>query len=188
LPSTKTTEENIMAICGIVVAATDLSRTKRGTIVKWVLLLSLAISPALASAAEDFDDDVAACLAARRLEPYSPAFFKAIPLCQREVAPIRLARAKQMEERRAAWAQCMLDRIVTLDNGVAAAADVAAAAQGACEDEYAAVVDSMDLTPEGRASVYQKRHSVTKEVSTGMVLDVRAAMEAERPKGKPPSY
>ncbi|MGB0129811.1 MAG: hypothetical protein WBP72_19380 [Rhodocyclaceae bacterium] len=177
-----------MAICGIVVAATDLNRSKRGGIARCALLLVLAVSPAWASAADDFDDDVAACLAAHRLEPYSPAFFQAIPLCQREVQPVRQARAERLAEHKAVWADCMIERIVTLDNGVAAAADVAAAAQGACEDEYAAVVDSMDLTPEGRASVYQKRHSVTKEVSTGMVLDVRAAMEAERPKGKAPSY
>jgi hypothetical protein len=129
-----------------------------------------------------------ACLTARHLEPYSPAFFKAVPLCKRQVEPIREARAKTLQARQSIWADCMIERIVALDDRSAAASDVAIAAQGACEAEYAAVVESMDLSGEARARVHNKRHSVTREVSIGMVLDVRAALDADRAEGKKPAH
>lgn len=177
-----------MDVVGIVAANTHLDQGRRRAWAPWLLLLALALAPLWAFAEEDVDDDVMACLTARNLEPYSPAFFKAVPLCQRQVEPIRQARAKTMQARQAIWADCMIERIVALDNRNAAAAEVAAAAQDACETEYAAVVESMDLSADARARVHTKRHSITRELSVGMVLDVRAALDAERAEGKPPTY
>lgn len=173
-----------MYTIGRAVEGEESSATGRRKMAFWMMLLAVALVSPSAWATGDVDDDVLACLAERKLEPYSPEFFKAIPSCQRELAPIREARAQSLEARQAVWADCMIERIVTMDDGISAAADVANAARDACEPEYAAVVESMGLTAEARARVFERRHSVARDISVGMVLDVRAALDAERGKAQ----
>jgi len=141
---------------------------------------ALCLCALTTQAAENFGDEVARCLSAKKVMPDTPEFDAAVPVCETTVENSRKRRAA-MDALRDAWGLCLRQQAATIDDGISPASDIGTALQQSCEADFAAMTEAMMLPPEVKYQAYRERAASTKDVVTRLVLLNRAAKNREKP-------